>query len=95
MPIRWRCSSIGSLHLLFVTVYGRLLTVKLALFALMLALATINRLWLTPRLAAASTERAAAMLISTAAIELLLAIAVFALVGALGTQHPAAHFLTA
>ncbi|WP_407160119.1 copper homeostasis membrane protein CopD [Bradyrhizobium sp. STM 3557] len=86
---------VGSLHVLLVTAYGRLLIIKLALFALMLALATINRLWLTPRLATASTERATAMLISTAAIELVFAIAVFALVGALGTQHPAAHFLTA
>jgi len=80
---------------MFVTAYGRLLMVKLALFALMLVLATINRLWLTPRLETGPTARAAAMLTGTAAIELLLAIAVFALVGALGTQHPAAHFLNA
>jgi len=84
---------VGSLRLMFVTAYGRLLMVKLALFALMLALATINRLWLAPRLETGATARAAAMLTGTAAIELLLAIAVFAIVGALGTQHPAAHFL--
>jgi copper resistance protein D len=85
---------VGSLHMLHVTAYGRLLMAKLAMFTLMLVLATINRLWLTPRLAIAATEPAAAMLTCTAAIELLLAIAVFALVGALGTLHPAAHFLT-
>jgi copper resistance protein D len=86
---------VGSLRLMFVTAYGWLLMVKLALFALMLALATINRLWLAPRLASPASGRAATILTNTAAIELLLAIAVFVLVGALGTQHPAAHFLDA
>jgi copper resistance protein D len=86
---------VGSLHMLFVTAYGRLLMAKLALFALMLALAAINRLWLTPRLASPASGRAATMLTNMAAIELLLAIAVFAIVGALGTLHPAAHFLNA
>jgi copper resistance protein D len=86
---------VGSLRLMFVTAYGRLLMAKLALFALMLALAAINRLWLAPRLSTQAAGRSAALLTSTAAIELLLAIAVFTLVGALGTLHPAAHFLTA
>jgi copper resistance protein D len=83
---------VGSLQLILVTAYGRLLLAKLVLFALMLALAATNRLWLTPRLATAATGHATAMLTCTAMLELLLAATVFALVGALGTQHPAAHF---
>jgi putative copper resistance protein D len=76
-----------------VTAYGRLLMVKLVLFAVMLALAAANRLWLTPRLKTAAAERSAMMLTCSAFVELVLALAVFALVGALGTQHPAAHFM--
>jgi putative copper resistance protein D len=40
----------GSIHALTATDYGHLLLVKIALFLVMLALATINRLWLTPAL---------------------------------------------
>ena len=41
---------VGSLHALLVTEYGRLLMLKLAVFAIMLAFAAVNRFWLTPRL---------------------------------------------
>jgi putative copper resistance protein D len=84
---------VGSLQAMAVTAYGRLLMVKLVLFAVMLALAAANRLWLTPRLKTAAAERSAMMLTCSAFVELVLALAVFALVGALGTQHPAAHFM--
>jgi putative copper resistance protein D len=42
---------VGSLHALIVTEYGRLLMLKLTLFAAMLMMAAANRFWLTPRLA--------------------------------------------
>jgi copper resistance protein D len=84
---------VGSLQLMLVTGYGRLLTAKLVLFAAMLALAAANRVWLTPHLATMAADRSATILTCSAMLELLLAAAVFALVGALGTQHPAAHFL--
>ena len=42
----------GSIRALTETDYGHLLLVKIALFLVMLALATVNRLWLTPALAA-------------------------------------------
>ena len=45
---------VGSFDALIITEYGRLLQVKLALFALMLGLAAVNRLHWTPRLAQAS-----------------------------------------
>jgi putative copper resistance protein D len=41
---------VGSLDALLVTGYGRLLTLKIGLFAVMVAFAAINRFWLTPRL---------------------------------------------
>jgi copper resistance protein D len=84
---------VGSLQLMLVTGYGRLLTAKLVLFAAMLALAVANRVWLTPHLATMAADRSATILTCSAMLELLLAAAVFTLVGALGTQHPAAHFL--
>src|SRR5207253_5378156 len=40
----------GSVHALVGTDYGRLLLVKVALFLVMLSIATVNRLRLTPRL---------------------------------------------
>jgi putative copper resistance protein D len=45
---------VGSVHALVVTGYGRLLMLKLVVFAIMLVFAAINRFWLTPRLAVSS-----------------------------------------
>ena len=45
---------VGSLHALTITGYGRLLILKIALFAAMLLIAGVNRFWLTPRLASNS-----------------------------------------
>jgi len=48
----------GSISALIGTDYGRLLLAKIGLFLLMLLLAAVNRLWLTPRLAASSGDAA-------------------------------------
>jgi len=71
--------------------------VKLALFALMLGLAAVNRLHWTPRLAHAPgplRTQALRQLTWNSAVEAGLALAVFVIVGALGTVHPAIHLVT-
>ena len=87
---------VGSWRGLIVTEYGLLLSVKLVLFAVMLAFAAINRLWWTPRLASAAQGlaglTAVRRLTRNTMIELALGLMVFAIVGALGIQHPAIHF---
>jgi putative copper resistance protein D len=85
---------VGSLHALTVTEYGRLLMLKIALFAAMLLIAGVNRFWLTPRLALRSgiEPRALRRLVRNSTIEIALGLAIFAIVGALGTMHPAIHF---
>jgi putative copper resistance protein D len=85
---------VGSLHALIATGYGQLLIVKIALFAAMVSFAAANRFWLTPRLALPSgyTQRdALRRLTRNSAIELALALIIFAIVGILGTMHPAIH----
>lgn len=89
---------VGTFDVLLVTDYGRLLTLKVALFVLMLAFATINRVALLPRIASvAPGEPHAAVLhrlTRSCVIEIALGLAIFAVVGALGTLHPAIHFAT-
>jgi putative copper resistance protein D len=74
------------------SLYGRLLIVKLALFLLMLALASANRFRLTPDLEAAigtdSQTEAVAVLRRSLAIEAGAALAILALVAWLGTLAP-------
>lgn len=86
---------VGSWRGLVVTDYGLLLSVKLILFAVMLGFAAINRLWWTPRLASAAQGQAkltaVRRLTRNTMIELALGLMVFAIVGALGIQHPAIH----
>jgi putative copper resistance protein D len=86
---------VGSWRGLVVTDYGRLLSVKLVVFAIMLAFAAVNRLWLTPQLASPEPgppERDARQgLTRNTLIEIALGLAVFVIVGALGMQHPAIH----
>jgi putative copper resistance protein D len=83
---------VGSFDALFGTPYGRLLLVKIALFAAMVALALGNRFRLLPRLGhgaaadAASTLRA---LFRSVAIEQALGLAILAVVAVLGTWPPA------
>jgi len=81
---------VGSFHALIVTEYGQLLLLKLGVVAAMLALAATNRLWLTPRLALAG-EGTLRWLARNGAIEFALGLAVLAIVGMLGTLHPAIH----
>lgn len=83
---------VGSVHALVVTEYGRLLLLKLVLFALMLVLALVNRLVLTPRLAPAG-RGALRWLTRNSAVELALGLAILTIVGMLGTMHPAMHLV--
>jgi putative copper resistance protein D len=68
---------------------------KVALFAIMLLIAAANRLWLTPRLALASGNEPQLMVLRrltrNSMIEIALALMIFAIVGLLGTLHPAIH----
>jgi putative copper resistance protein D len=86
---------VGSFHALVVTEYGRLLILKLVVFATMLAFAAVNRFWLTPRLASSSGNElpfaALRGLTRNGVIEIALGLAIFAIVGWLGTMHPATH----
>jgi putative copper resistance protein D len=87
---------VGSFRALVVTGYGLLLMLKLAVFAAMLAFAAINRLSLTPRLAVPSDDAqqdALARLSRNTWIEIALGLSIFAMVGVLGTLHPAAHLV--
>jgi copper resistance protein D len=88
---------VGSFHALLITGYGQLLVLKIVVFATMLGLATVNRVWLTPRLACSATSEAPSkelrQLTHNSVIEIALGFAVFAIVGVLGTLHPAVHGL--
>jgi copper resistance protein D len=89
---------VGSLHALLITSYGRLLMIKVTLFAVMLFFAAINRFWLTPRLVVRSGDEperdAVRKLTRNCWIEIALGLAIFAIVGALGTMHPASHMVS-
>lgn len=84
---------VGSLHAMLVTGYGRLLMLKIALFAVMLGFAAVNRFWLTPRLVDFPSGELDAVraLNPNCIIEIALGLVIFAIVGALGTIHPASH----
>lgn len=88
---------VGSWHALIVTGYGRLLMLKVVLFAVMLLIAAANRFWLTPRLAAPSGSdpqlKVLRRLARNSMIEIVLALMIFGIVGMLGTLHPAIHGL--
>ena len=87
---------VGSFHALVITAYGQLLMLKLAVFAAMLAFAAINRLSLTPRLALPSADAqqdALRRLSRNTLIEIGFGLFLFAVVGVLGTLHPAAHLV--
>ena len=78
---------LGDLTKLLTTAYGRLLDVKLAAFAGMLALAAINRFVLVPRIAAGGDLRRLRLQI---AAEQALGLVVVAIVAAIGTIDPGA-----
>jgi copper resistance protein D len=86
----------GSWRALIITGYGWLLMLKVALFAVMLLIAAANRFWLMPRLALPSGGEPQLMVLRRLArnsmIEIALALMIFAVVGLLGTLHPAIHF---
>lgn len=84
---------VGSLHALWSTEYGQILMLKLAVFALMLAFAAVNRFSLTPRLAVASgrERQAIRQLTRNSVVEIALGFSILAIVGMLGTLHPAIH----
>jgi putative copper resistance protein D len=88
---------VGSWHALIVTGYGRLLMLKVVLFAVMLLIAAANRFWLMPRLAASSGSepqfKVLRRLARNSMIEIVLALMIFGIVGMLGTLHPAIHGL--
>ncbi len=79
---------VGSIDGLIHTDYGQLLLLKIGLFAVMVGIATINRLHLTPRLAMTG---AIGRLQRNSIAETGLGLAVLLLVGALGTMPPASH----
>jgi putative copper resistance protein D len=84
--------SLESLDALVASAYGRVLLLKIALFAAMAALATINRLRWMPDLAAATSDGAArpiARIHVNALGEIALGIAIVLLVAWLGTMAPA------
>jgi copper resistance protein D len=86
---------VGSLRGLVVTGYGRLLILKLALFAVMLSIAAVNRFGLTPRLGSSPGNELLVLrqLTRNSMIEIALAMVIFAIVGMLGMLHPAIHAL--
>ena len=81
---------VGNIPALFGTEYGRLLTMKLAVFFAMVALAATNRFRLTPRVVARDFV-ALHTLLRTATLETIAGIAVVAIVAVLGVTVPAAH----
>jgi putative copper resistance protein D len=82
----------GSVPALTGTDYGRLLLVKIALFLLMLGIAAVNRLRLTPRLVQdrdiAARDDALRQLRANSLVEAALGAAILAIVAALGTLPP-------
>jgi copper resistance protein D len=88
---------VGSLHALLFSEYGRLLTLKIGLFAIMLVCAAVNRFWLTPRLVLSSGREpqlsSLLQLSLSSSVEIVLGVTIYGIVGVLGTQHPAIHAL--
>jgi hypothetical protein len=73
---------------LVTTDYGRLVALKIALFVAMVAIAAVNRLYLTPRLPDPAAWRA---LERNTFAEICLGLCVLLCVGILGTLPPTAH----
>ena len=82
----------GSIRALTATDYGHRLQVKIALFLVMLAIAAINRLRLTPQLVEAegtrTTQDALRRLRRNVAIEIAAGVIILAIVGVLGVTPP-------
>jgi putative copper resistance protein D len=89
----WFVIGLAGIPRLLTSAYGQLLTVKLALFVMMVGLAAANRFHLTPRLGAAlgepaPTQQVVVALRSSLAWETGISIAVVALVAWFGTLAP-------
>jgi putative copper resistance protein D len=86
---------VGSVLALIGTDYGRLLALKVTLFTAMLAIAAANRFFVTRRLDLRPEDSARLValrqLTRNSVIEIALSMAVFGIVGMLGTLHPAIH----
>jgi putative copper resistance protein D len=80
----------GSVHALTATDFGRLLLAKIALFLVMLALAAVNRVWLTPALAADEkhARHALRQLHRNVVIEVVAGAVILAVVAVLGVTPP-------
>jgi copper transport protein len=79
---------VGTLNNLFATTYGQLVLIKIGLFAAMIGVAAINRLYLTPRLTTAGAVR---RLYQTSLAESGLGFVAVLVVGFLGAMAPASH----
>lgn len=87
----WFLVGLGHLGGLTASPWGRLLIVKLVLFAMMLAFAALNRFRLTPRLEAAGSDDPGAAISAlrySIGLEFALGVGVLALVAALGVLTP-------
>jgi putative copper export protein/mono/diheme cytochrome c family protein len=85
----------GSIPALVGTDYGRLLLVKVGLFIVMLSIAAVNQLRLTPHLlekgSAAANRLALRQLVRNSVIEAILGTVILAIVAVLGTIPPGLH----
>jgi putative copper resistance protein D len=79
---------VGTFNNLFATSYGRLVLIKIGLFAAMIGFASINRFYLTPRLTSAGNVR---RLYHSSLAETGLGFAAVIVVGFLGVMAPASH----
>jgi putative copper resistance protein D len=85
---------VGSIPALTGTEYGRLLLIKIALFLVMIAIAAVNRLRLTPRIAQGTNviaAHAARQLRRNAVLEATAGAVILGIVGLLGTLPPGSH----
>lgn len=82
---------VGSLHTLLFSEYGRLLTLKIGLFAIMSVFAAVNRFWLMPCLESSSRHEpqfnSLRQLSLSSVVEIVLGIFIYGIAGMLGTQH--------
>jgi putative copper resistance protein D len=85
----------GTIPALVGTDYGRLLLVKVALFLVMVSIAAVNRLWLTPRLvrepSIAGARNALRQLGRNSAFEAATGAIILGIVAVLGTTPPGLH----
>ena len=82
------CFLVGSFHELFYSAYGRLLLLKLALFAAMIAMGAVNLLVLKPRLPSPSALNS---ITRNVLLELCLGAAILFVTAVLGITPPASH----